>query len=100
MNLAIAFRSEILKTKRTASWYSVTIVAIAVSALFVLTVSANDPSHKANPWTAIYTEEFKSLNLLVLPMFTTWKLVKSVLAGNFNCHFIFLCFLMLFFFFF
>jgi lantibiotic transport system permease protein len=70
MNLAIAFRSEILKTKRTASWYFAIIIAIAVSALFVLTVSANDPSQKVNPWTAIYQEEFKSLNLLVLPMFT------------------------------
>jgi lantibiotic transport system permease protein len=70
MNLAIAFRSEILKTKRTASWYFAITIAIAVSALFVLTVSANDPSQKVNPWTAIYQEEFKSLNLLVLPMFT------------------------------
>jgi len=70
MNLALSLRSEMLKTKRTASWYFVTIIAIAVSAIFVLTVSANDPSNKANLWTAIYTEEFKSLNLLVLPMFT------------------------------
>lgn len=70
MKLAIAVRSEILKTKRTACRYFVPIIAIVVSAIFVLTVSANDPLHPAHPWTAIFNEEFKSLNLLVLPMFT------------------------------
>jgi lantibiotic transport system permease protein len=70
MNLSISIRSELLKTKRTALWYFTLTIAIAVSTIFALTVSANDPSPKMNPWTAIYTEEFKSLNLLVLPIFT------------------------------
>lgn len=70
MNLSIALKSEILKTKRTASWYFVVLLSIAVSAIFVLTVSSNDSSHQINPWVAIFNEEFKSLNLLVLPMFT------------------------------
>jgi len=70
MNLTIPLRSELLKTKRTASWYFVVIIAVAVSALFVLTVCSNNPSHNVNPWTGIFTEEFKSLNLLVLPMIT------------------------------
>ena len=70
MNLAISFRSELLKTKRTASWYFAIIIAIIVSVIFVLTVAGNDSSPKINPWTAIFNEEFKSLNLLVLPLFT------------------------------
>jgi hypothetical protein len=70
MNFLISFRSEFLKTKRTASWYLVFSLAFLVSAIFVLTVTGNKPTAGINLWTAVFTEEFKSLNLLVLPMFT------------------------------
>jgi hypothetical protein len=70
MNITLSVRSEILKMKRTASWYFLSLVATVVPTVFALTVALSPSSAEVNPWTALYVEEFKSLNLLVLPMFT------------------------------
>jgi hypothetical protein len=71
MNLLISLRSEMLKSKRTASWYFTIISAVLIPCLFALTIGldAHSPQNMKNPLKAIYMEEFKSLNLLVLPMF-------------------------------
>jgi hypothetical protein len=71
MNIWISLRAEILKTKRTASWYFTILSAIAISTLFVITVAGGEFTavNKVDPWTAIFMEEFKGLNLLILPFY-------------------------------
>jgi hypothetical protein len=71
MNVLISLRSEILKTKRTASFYFTILSAIVVPLLFVLDVCADgiSPENMKNPLRSVYVEGLKGLNFLVLPMF-------------------------------
>jgi hypothetical protein len=118
MSLVISLRSEILKTKRTASFY-VTIVAAAISPIiFILDIVFDgiSPKNKSTIFSKMFTEGFLMTGFVVFPMFVilistllpqiefknnAWKQVftspqtkGSVFAAKFiNIHLLILVFL-------
>jgi lantibiotic transport system permease protein len=94
MNLFISIRSEILKTKRTASFY-LTLFAAAFSPLMSmldLIVDGVEGDHRADIFNELFTTKFQMTCLLVFPFFiilvstllqqieyrnNTWKQVLS-----------------------
>lgn len=71
MNLLTSFRSEILKTKGTASWYLTVIAAAIFPLLLLLDVCIDGVSRETlkDPLNIFFTEGFKGLNLLILPIY-------------------------------
>ena len=71
MNLLISFRSEILKTKRTASLYLAVIAAAIVPVIFLLDVSFDGVSapNRKDPLNAFFREGFIMTGVLIFPMF-------------------------------
>ena len=70
MTLIKTFRSEILKTKRTASFYFTLVAAAATPLLFFIFVSLDgfEPEEKSDPFNAIFNR-FQITGLVILPMF-------------------------------
>jgi len=71
MNLLISFQSEILKTKRTASWY-LTLFAAAILPLIVLIDFTADgflPENLKDPWNIVFTECSKGIGILIFPIY-------------------------------
>jgi lantibiotic transport system permease protein len=71
MSLAISLRSEILKTKRTASFYLTLIAAAVIPIIFILdmTVDGISPENKHNIFSKMFEEGFKMTGFVVFPMF-------------------------------
>lgn len=71
MNLLTSFRAELLKTKRTSSWY----LAIAIPAIMpLLSIVGYDQANaddkiRSNPWRTYFTDGFQMTNFIILPMF-------------------------------
>ncbi len=71
MNLLITLRSEILKSKRTASFYLTIIAAALIPFIFVLDVMFDGISaeHKKDPFNAIFREGFINTGFVIFPLF-------------------------------
>jgi lantibiotic transport system permease protein len=71
MNLLISLRSEILKTKRTATFYLTFIMAALIPVIFLMDVISDgmSPENKANALNALFREGFGGLCVMVLPTF-------------------------------
>lgn len=67
MNLLISLRSEMLKTKRTASWYFTLLSAVLIAFLFVLGKAYDDPVK--DHLTMVFTNGLQGLNLVIIPIF-------------------------------
>lgn len=119
MNLLISLRSEILKTKRTASFYFTLIGAAVVPFIYLLDISADGLSDdlKRDPLNELFKTSSELNGLVFFPMFiilvctllpqieyrnNTWKQVfaspqtkANVFVAKFlNIHFLMLLFLM------
>lgn len=72
MKVLLSLRGELLKTKRTASWYLTVLSAASVPLVFVMDVCSDGVSSRNshNPLMALYVEGLKGINFLILPMFT------------------------------
>ncbi|MBB1285822.1 ABC transporter permease [Flavisolibacter sp. BT320] len=73
MNIAVSFRSELLKTKRSSIWYACVLIALVVPAILVLSTINNSEEISrlaAEPWQRVYRLGGQMLNLLMLPLFT------------------------------
>jgi lantibiotic transport system permease protein len=87
MNTFTAFRTELLKSKRTACWYLAILAAMAIPLVFVIDVSADgiSPENRVNPLAALYIEGFKAVNVLILPLFVI--LVSTLLTyTEYRCN--------------
>jgi len=71
MNLLITLRSEILKSKRTASFYLTIIAAALIPFIFLLDVMFDGISaeHKKDPFNAIFREGFINTGFVIFPLF-------------------------------
>src|SRR5688572_6175754 len=71
MNLLISLRSEILKSKRTASFYSTIIAAGVVPFILLLdmTVDGISPENANTIFNAIFIEGFRMSSFAIFPMF-------------------------------
>ena len=72
MNLAVSFRSELLKTKRTSIWYACVLIALVVPVIIILDDydTKEDISRlAAGPWQRVYQLGGQMLNILLLPLF-------------------------------
>jgi lantibiotic transport system permease protein len=121
MNLLVSFRSEMLKTKRTASFYFTIIAAVLVPLILLADVSLDgmSPENRVDPFNAVTREGFGVLSVLIFPMFimlvctmlpqieyrnNTWKQVfaspQSIadifIARFLNVHFLIMLFLVLY----
>ncbi|HEV7333286.1 MAG TPA: ABC transporter permease [Flavisolibacter sp.] len=93
MNIAVSFRSELLKTKRTSIWYACVLIALVVPVILLLDGDKEAISRlAAGPWQRVYQSGGQMLNILLLPLLTvlvctllpqleyrnnTWKQVLS-----------------------
>ncbi len=71
MNLLISLRSEVLKTKRSATFY-LTIIAAAIIPFIILLDITSDglqSDNKKDPLNGIYKMGFKMLYIAILPVF-------------------------------
>jgi hypothetical protein len=71
MNLLISFRSEILKTKRTPSFYLTIITAAIIPLMFLLDVcfdGVSEPNRK-DSLNAFFRQGFMMTGVLIFPMF-------------------------------
>lgn len=118
MNLLISLRSEILKTRRTASLYFTIIAAAVVPLMFLLDVSFDGVSapNRKDPLNAFFREGFTIIGVVIFPMFVilictllpqieyrnnTWKQVfaspqpmaRVFIAKFLNVHLLILIFL-------
>ena len=121
MNLFISFRSEILKTKRTATFYFTIILSALVPLIFLLDVCVDGVSqdNRIDPLNAIIREGFGFLYILFFPMYiimvstllpqieyrnNTWKQVlaspqpiRNIFIARFlNLHLLIIAFLLLY----
>ena len=66
-----ALRSEILKSKRTSSWYLTILGSAVLPVIFMLDACADglNTENLKDPLNAIINEGFKGINLLILPMY-------------------------------
>ena len=71
MNLLISLRSEILKSKRTASFYSTIIAAGVVPFILLLdmTVDGVSPENAKTIFNSIFIEGFRMSSFAIFPMF-------------------------------
>jgi lantibiotic transport system permease protein len=73
MSLLLSFRSEILKTKRTASFWLSVIGAFFIPAIFFLAYALNPVKSirhlKFAPWAIHFAQGWQSLNSFLFPMF-------------------------------
>ncbi|MGZ5191691.1 MAG: ABC transporter permease [Flavisolibacter sp.] len=71
MNLLISLRSEILKSKRTASFYSTIIAAAVVPFILLLdiTVDGVSPENGKTIFNSIFIEGFRMTSFAIFPMF-------------------------------
>src|SRR3982751_1918989 len=73
MNLLLAFRSEIKKTKRTAAFYFTLIGAGIIPAIFLISVLGHDLPEKErtakDPINAIFHISGEMTGLCILPLF-------------------------------
>jgi hypothetical protein len=71
MNLLNSFRSEILKTRRSASLYFTIIAAAIVPLIFLLDVTFDGVSapNRIDPLNAFFREGFGVMGLVIFPMF-------------------------------
>jgi hypothetical protein len=121
MNLLLSFRSEILKTKRTATLYFTIILAALVPLIFLLDVCIDGVSqdNRVDPLNAIIREGFGFLYILIFPMYiilvctllpqieyrnNTWKqvfaspqpMINIFIARFLNVHLLIIVFLLLY----
>lgn len=71
MSLAISLRSEILKTKRTASLYLMLVASAVIPLIFVLDAISDgiSPENRSTIFNKIFSEGFKMVGFTILPMF-------------------------------
>jgi hypothetical protein len=72
MNLYLSLRSEMLKTRRTASLYLTGIVAAVLPLVYLFDFSTDDSDarpFKADPWQLFFLEGWKGINFVILPWF-------------------------------
>ena len=72
MNLAISFRSELFKTKRTAAFYLCLLVAAVIPVIFlidILTDSGAPLRLQKDPWNLYAAKGFEILAIMFLPLF-------------------------------
>ena len=71
MNLLISLRSEMLKTRRTASFYLTLILAAVIPVVLFLNVCFDgiEPENKNNVFNALFREAFTMTGFLIFPMF-------------------------------
>lgn len=73
MNIAISFRSELLKTRRSSIWYACVLIAAVVPVVMLFDVYDNKEAISrlaAEPWQRVYRLGGQMLNILLLPLFT------------------------------
>lgn len=72
MNIAVSFRSELLKIKRTSVWYALVLLALTAPVIMILS-HLDDPAEvarlAAEPWTRAYRLGGQMFNILLLPLF-------------------------------
>ena len=80
MNLLPSFRSELIKTRRTASIYLTLIAAAFVPFFSVMELVTDGISqeNKVDPLNNLYQESFQALGILISPMFVI--LISTLLA--------------------
>lgn len=98
MNIATTFQSEIVKARRTASVYLTVLMALCLPIVNTIALVADGPydRDKANPLQALYIENLKGINIMILPFFlmlictllpqleyrsNSWKQVMTVPAS-------------------
>jgi hypothetical protein len=71
MSLPISLRSEILKSKRTASFYLTLVTAAVVPFIFMLDASFDgiSPENRSSIFNKMFTEGFKMTGFAIFPMF-------------------------------
>lgn len=71
MNLLVSFRSELLKTNRTASIYLCLVAAAIIPSLFLLEFSLGtlEPETLRDPWNAFFVGGLHGMGLIILPMY-------------------------------
>ncbi|HEY1020666.1 MAG TPA: ABC transporter permease [Flavisolibacter sp.] len=72
MNIAVSFRSELLKIKRTSLWYALVLIALVAPVIMILS-HLDDPASvtrlSAEPWARAYRLGGQMFNILLLPLF-------------------------------
>ena len=71
MNLLISLRSEMLKTRRTATFYLTLIASAVIPFIFLMDALVDGVSddNRKDPFNSIFKEGFMMLGVLVYPMF-------------------------------
>jgi lantibiotic transport system permease protein len=71
MNLLISFRSEILKTKLTASWYLTLLAAAIIPTIILIDFNADGflPENLKDPWNIMFVEGAKGIGAMIFPMY-------------------------------
>jgi lantibiotic transport system permease protein len=71
MNFLISFRAEILKTKKTASWYLALFAAAIIPVIIFIDFSADGflPENLKDPWNILFIEGSKGIGAMILPIY-------------------------------
>jgi hypothetical protein len=81
MNLYLALRSEMLKTRRTAALYLTGVVAAMLPLIYLFDFATDDSDaapYKADPWQLFFLEGWKGINFVILTLFVI--LICTLLA--------------------